>query len=49
MFIDTAAESGHKDVVEILLKNNADLNAQDKNGNTPLYYGMFIKLNKLLL
>lgn len=31
-----AAENGHKDVVEILLAHNADVNAEDDYEDTPL-------------
>ena len=33
-----AANSGHKDVVELLLTNKAEVNAKDNNGGTPLLY-----------
>jgi hypothetical protein len=33
-----AAENGHKDVLELLLANKADVNAKDKEGETPLYW-----------
>lgn len=32
-----AASRGHKNMVEYLLQNGADVNAQDANGNTPLH------------
>ena len=32
-----AATYGHKDVVELLLANRADVNAKDYKGNTPLH------------
>ena len=33
-----AASHGHKNVVELLLANKAELNAKDNNGGTPLLY-----------
>ena len=30
------AFSGHKEIVELLIANGADLNAKDVNGHTPL-------------
>ena len=30
---------GHKDVVELLLANKAEVNAKDNHGETPLHYG----------
>jgi cytohesin len=32
-----AARKGHKDVVELLLANKADVNARDNHGSTPLF------------
>jgi ankyrin repeat protein len=32
-----AAQNGHKDVVESLLANNAEVNARNSNGDTPLH------------
>ena len=32
----SAALKGHNDVMELLLANQADVNARDNNGNTPL-------------
>ena len=31
-----AADNGHKEMVELLIANGADVNAKNKNGNTPL-------------
>jgi ankyrin repeat protein len=31
-----AAGEGHKDVAELLLAHNADINAKNNKGNTPL-------------
>ncbi|MCK9544053.1 MAG: ankyrin repeat domain-containing protein, partial [Novosphingobium sp.] len=31
-----ATENNHKDIVELLLNNNADLDIPDNNGNTAL-------------
>jgi ankyrin repeat protein len=35
--LHTAAFWGHKDVVELLLANKAEVNATDKHGQTPLH------------
>jgi ankyrin repeat protein len=35
--LHVAAFSGHRDVVELLLTNKADVNAKDKDGHTPLH------------
>ena len=32
-----AAGRGHKDVVELLLANKAEVNAKDNDGETPLH------------
>jgi ankyrin repeat protein len=31
-----AAREGHKEIVELLIAKGADVNAMDKDGNTPL-------------
>jgi cytohesin len=36
--LQLAVENGHKDVVELLLANDADVNAKDDDGWTPLRY-----------
>jgi ankyrin repeat protein len=33
-----AVSGDHTNVVELLLINNAEVNAKDNNGRTPLYY-----------
>lgn len=33
-----AASAGHVDIIGLLLKHNADVNAQSSTGNTPLMY-----------
>ncbi len=40
----TAAETGHKDVVEIFLLNGAELDIKDKKGRIPLHSGIIIKI-----
>ena len=40
----SAAQQGHKEIVEILIKNNADLNMQSSTGVSPLYAGIFLFL-----
>ena len=37
-----ASAEGHKDVVELLLANKAEVNAKDKNGDTPLHEAAFM-------
>jgi len=32
-----AATAGHREVVELLLSNKADVNARDNSGETPLH------------
>ena len=32
-----AAFKGNKEIAELLITNNADVNAKDKNGSTPMY------------
>lgn len=36
-----AAAHGHRDVVTLLLRNKADVNAVNEHGNTPLHYACF--------
>jgi ankyrin repeat protein len=53
--LHAAAEATRRDVVELLLSNRAEVNARDKNGNTPLHlaahnYGKAARdVTKLLL
>ena len=35
----SASKNGHSDIVEYLIKNGANLNIHDKDGNTPLLSG----------
>ncbi|NSX83888.1 hypothetical protein GOM44_06985 [Wolbachia endosymbiont of Atemnus politus] len=35
-----AAQNGHKDTVEVLLKNNANTVTQDTGGVSPVYYAI---------
>ncbi|XP_063705994.1 ankyrin repeat and KH domain-containing protein mask-like isoform X2 [Culicoides brevitarsis] len=47
-----AASAGHIDIIELLLKHGADVNAQSSTGNTPLMYacaGGHVDAVKLLL
>lgn len=47
-----AASAGHVDIIELLLKHGADVNAQSSTGNTPLMYacaGGHVAAVKLLL
>lgn len=47
-----AASAGHVDIIELLFKHGADVNAQSSTGNTPLMYacaGGHEKAVKLLL
>ena len=37
--LHVAADGGHKDVVELLLANKAEVNAKDNDGVTPLHCG----------
>jgi ankyrin repeat protein len=37
---------GHTDVMELLLKKNANLDARDRHGDTALHTGMYITLRK---
>jgi hypothetical protein len=37
-----AVYNGHKNVVELLLKNKADVDVIAKNGNNALFYGIYI-------
>lgn len=51
-FLHVAACDGEFELVKLLLENNADPNAADENGSTPLLeaaYGGFLKIVRLLL
>jgi ankyrin repeat protein len=37
--LNIACKRGHKEIVNILLKANADINAKDDKNNTPINYG----------
>ena len=37
------ARSGRKEVVELLIANGADVNAKNRNGDTPLDYAITFK------
>ena len=41
MSLHEAAEHGRKPVVEWLLDHGAEVNAKDKNGDTPLHFAAF--------
>ena len=36
-----AAEKGYNEIVQILINNNADVNAFNKDENTPLILGIY--------
>ena len=36
--VEFAAEFGHRDMVELLPANKADMNAKDNQGETPIYW-----------
>ncbi|KAL1270179.1 hypothetical protein QQF64_032468, partial [Cirrhinus molitorella] len=47
-----ACDRGHKDLVSLLLQNNADINSQDDEGQTALHYASaceFAEIVELLL
>ena len=46
-FLYIASSNGHHEVVKELLRNNANIEATDKNGFTPLFCGIF--LNELFI
>ena len=37
-----AAYKDHQEIVKELLNNNADIEAKDYDGNTPLFFGIFL-------
>ncbi len=37
-----AAYKGNQEIVKELLNNNADIEAKDYDGNTPLFFGIFL-------
>jgi ankyrin repeat protein len=39
--------SGRKEVVELLIANGADVNAKNRNGDTPLDYAITFKRTEL--
>ena len=41
------ARSGRKEVVELLIANGADVNAKNRNGDTPLDYAITFKRTEL--
>ena len=43
-----ASENGHKDVVEILIANNANVNIKGKIGYTALFLGFYFPYNFIL-
>jgi ankyrin repeat protein len=44
-----ASEEGHIRVVKELIKYNADIEAKDEDGRTPLFFGIFCLISKFLL
>jgi len=40
-----AARNGRKEIIELLLNNVADINARDKDGNTPLMLALAARYN----
>lgn len=44
-----AVQRGHKDMVELLLANGANVNAKDNGGKEPLYWSRRTEVNELLL
>jgi ankyrin repeat protein len=38
-----ACITGHKDVAELLLANNTEVDANDNGGSTPLHYALRMK------
>jgi ankyrin repeat protein len=50
--LNLVVDTGHKDVLELLLNNKADINAKNNQGETPLHFAVksgFRNLAKLLL
>ena len=44
-----AADCGNVEILELLLSNGADINAKDRNGNTPLHLASFFWPNSTLV
>jgi len=47
--LTSAAYRGHKEIVELLLANGADVNANDRNGSTPLHSAKTKEIAELLI
>ena len=45
-FLFTAAQNGRIAVCELLIKRGSNINAMNKDGNTPLHYGERFLNNK---
>ena len=43
-----AARKGQKEIVELLISNGANVNAQDEDGGTPLFYASNPEITDLL-
>ena len=43
-----AARKGHQEIVELLIANGANVNAQDEDGGTPLFYTSNREITDLL-
>ncbi len=41
--MDSATQNGHKEIVELLVVNGADVNAKGEKGKTPLDWAIYFK------